>query len=446
MLKPGRILLIICFLISLSQISFTGEKMILTLEESIQLALSQNPYHLATEKSVEGARYKVNEAVAGFLPSLNAQGQNTLDEKVFELELPSFIPGEAPRRVPFDFTRDYQFALSLSLPLFTGGRLMAGLRQAKYNLLSTEESLRQSQHDTVFNTKQAFYGILLAREFVKVAEEAVEVANKNYENVKSMYEVGMTSKLDLLRSEVRLADLKPQLIKVKNSLRIAKLGLKSLLGLDLDQELEVRGDLFYTPAEPDVDECLIKALQNRPEVKRIGYQKKIAGEMVKIARAARLPSISLAGTYNFWADQFNFSKDTWQSFYAINLVLTVPIFNGFSSFARVAQSKALIKELEFNQKGIVDAIEFEVRQAILNLEEARETLLSQEKNVEQAQESLRIAQLSFSEGLVTSLDVIAAIATLTQVKTNYSQALYDYVMSLAELDKAMGVGWDEGEE
>ena len=79
------------------------------------------------------------------------------------------------------------------------------------------------------------------------------------------------------------------------------------------------------------------------------------------------------------------------------------------------------------------------------MEEARETLLSQEKNVEQAQESLRIAQLSFSEGLVTSLDVIAAEATLTQVKTNYSQALYDYVISMAELDKAIGIGWDEGE-
>ncbi len=446
MSKFGRILLIVWFLAAPSQMSFSAEKIILTLEDSIQLALSQNPLHLATEKRVEGAKYKVNEAVAGFLPSLNAQGQNTLDEKVFELEIPSFVPGEPSQRVPFDFTRDYQVAFSVSLPLFTGGRLMAGLRQAKYNLLSTEESLRQSRQDTVFNTKQAFYGILLAREFVKVAEEAVAVAQKNYSNVKSLYEVGMASKLDLLRSEVRLADLKPQLIKAKNGLRIAELGLKSLLGMDLAQEVEVRGDLSYTPVEPDGDECLIKALQHRPEIKQIGYQKKIAGEMVKIARAERLPSVSLAGTYNFWADQFSFNKDTWQSFYAVNLVLTVPIFNGLSSFARAAQSKALIKELEFNQKGIVDAIEFEVRQAILNLEEARETLLSQEKNVEQAQESLRIAQLSFSEGLVTSLDVIAAEATLTQVKTNYSQALYDYVISLAELDKAMGIGWEEGEE
>jgi len=165
----------------------------------------------------------------------------------------------------------------------------------------------------------------------------------------------------------------------------------------------------------------------------------MAGEMVKIARATNLPSLAVAGTYNFWADQFNFQKNNWQSFYTINLVLTLPLFNGFATSARVAQSKAMIRELELTQKGLEETIRFEVRQAILNLQEARESLLSQEKNVEQAQESLRIAELNFSEGLATTLDVSSAQAALTQAKTNYSQALYDYVVSLAELERAMGI-------
>jgi outer membrane protein TolC len=102
----------------------------------------------------------------------------------------------------------------------------------------------------------------------------------------------------------------------------------------------------------------------------------------------------------------------------------------------------MIKEIDFTQKGLIDIIKFEVRQAILRLQEAKESLLSQEKNVEQAQESLRIAELNFSEGLATTLDISSAQAALSQAKTNYSQALYDYVISLAELDKAMGIGWD----
>lgn len=442
MKKTGKIFLIIWLLFSVGRFSFSQEEMTLTLEDSIHLALSQNPYHLAAGERVKAAKSKIREAAAGFLPSLNAQGLTTLDEKLFELEFPSFIPGEPPQKVSVDFTRDYQFSMSFSLPLFTSGRLVSGYKQARYNLQSTEEALRQSKHVTVFNTKRAFYGYLLSEEFVKVAEEAVEVTEKHFKNVKSLYKVGIASKFDLLRSEVQVANLRPQLIRARNNLKIAELSLKTLLGLDLSKSVKIKGDLAYEAFEPDLEACLTRALLNRPEISQLRYQKQMAGEALKLARAVNLPTLALAGTYNFWADKLNFRKDIWQSYYAVNLVLTVPLFNGFTTSARVAQSKAMIKEIEFSQKGLRDMVKFEVRQAILRIKEAKESLLSQEKNVEQAQESLRIAELNFSEGLATTLDVSSVQAALSQAKTNYSQALYDYVISLAELDRAMGVGWN----
>ena len=439
MKKAKSVILVLLMCLFVGKLSFSQEKMTLTLDDTIRLALSQNPYHLASGERVQAAKAIVREAAANFFPTLNAQGLHTLDEKVFSLEFPDPITGK-PQRITMDFTRDYQFSLSLSLPLFTGGRLISGFKQAKYNLLSTEEGARQSENTTVFNAKTAFYGCLIAKEFVKVAEEAVEVAEKHLKNVKSLHEVGMASKFDMLRSEVRVANLKPQLIKARNNLEIAKLGLKALLGIDLSQSLEIKGELIYEAYEPDLEECLAKALRNRPEVSQLNYQKQMAEETVKLARAADFPTVALSGTYNFWADKLNFQKDTWQSFYAINLVLNVPIFNGFSASARVAQSKAVIRELELTRKGLEKTVGFEVRRAILNLKEAKESLLSQEKNVEQAQESLRIAELNFSEGLATTLDVSSAQAALSQAKTNYTQALYDYGVSLAQLDKAMGVG------
>jgi len=439
MKKAKSVILVLLMCLFVGKFSFSQEKMTLTLDDTIRLALSQNPYHLASGERVQAAKAIVREAAANFFPTLNAQGLHTLDEKVFSLEFPDPITGK-PQRVTMDFTRDYQFSLSLSLPLFTGGRLISGFKQAKYNLLSTEEGARQSENTTVFNAKTAFYGCLIAKEFVKVAEEAVEVAEKHLKNVKSLHEVGMASKFDMLRSEVRVANLKPQLIKARNNLEIGKLGLKTLLGIDLSQSLEIKGELSYEAYEPDLEECLAKALRNRPEVSQLNYQKQMAEETVKLVRAADFPTVALSGTYNFWADKLNFQKDTWQSFYAINLVLSVPIFNGFSASARVAQSKAVIRELELTRKGLEKTVGFEVRRAILNLKEAKESLLSQEKNVEQAQESLRIAELNFSEGLATTLDVSSAQAALSQAKTYYTQALYDYVVSLAQLDKAMGVG------
>lgn len=424
------------------QMSFPQEKITLTLEESIRLALSQNPYHLANEERVETAKAHIREAASGFLPSLNAQGLHTLDEKLFELEFPDPLTGQ-PQRISMDFTRDYQFSLSLSLPLFTSGRLTSGFKQAKYNFLSTEEAARQSEHTTVFNAKAAFYGIFLAKEFIRVAEEAVEDAEKHFTNVKRLYELGMASKFDLIRTEVRVANLKPELIASKNNLRIAELNLKTLLYIDLSQPIEIKGELKFEDVKPELDGCITRALANRPEISQLRYQKNMAGEMLKLVRASALPSLAVSGTYNYWADQFNFGEDNWQNYYTVNLALTIPLFNGFSASARVAQSKSMIRELDLNMKGIVDMVEFEVREALLKLDEAKETLLSQEKNVEQAQESLRIAELSFSEGMVTTLDVSAAQIALSQAKINHSRALYDYVISLAQLDKAMGVDWKD---
>jgi outer membrane protein len=442
-MQKGKIFLVFVVFLSLVNVSFTQEKLTLTLDKSVRFALSQNPYHLAAEERVDAAYSKVREAASGFLPSLNAQGQQTLDEKVFELEFPSFIPGEPPQRVEVDFTRDYQFSMSLTLPLFTGGRLTSGYKQARYNLESTKEAVRQSKHLTVFNTKRAFYSYLLAKEFVSVAEEAVRVAEGNLTNVKNMYEVGMASRMDLLRSEVRLTNMQPEVIAAKNALKISELNLKTVLGLDLSLPVEIEGSFSYDPLEPNVDECIVTALSHRPEVKQLDFQQKMAHESLKLSRAGYFPTLAVSGNYSFWADKLSFQKDTWSSFYAVNLVLNIPIFNGFKESAQIAQSKAVIREIELNQKALQDAVELEVRQAVLSLEEAKEILLSQEKNIEQAKESLRITQLNFSEGMATTLDVISAEAAYSQAQVNYSQALYNYVVAVAGLDRAMGIGYED---
>lgn len=419
--------------------AFAQEKLTLTLDQSIELALSQNPMHLASEKRVEAAESQMRQSASQFFPSLNLQGQRTLFEKVMELEFPSMIPGEPPQRVEIDFTRDYQAVMALNIPVVPSLLSVAGATQARYGVRNSEEGVRQSRQATIFSTKQAFYGCLLAKRFVLVAEEAVGVAEKHYQNVKSLYEVGMASRFDLLRSEVQLANLKPQLIKARNSLEIAKLGLKTVLGLDLDQTVELEGELTYKPVEAELDASIAEAVQQRPELIQLRSQIEMSRKVTRLTQLSNLPSVNISGTYNFWADSFNFKKDTWSNFYAVNLVMTIPLFNGFAVSAQTAQLKASLHELTLTQKGYEEAVKLEVRQAFLKLKEAQETLYSQEKNVEQAEESLRIAELNFTEGLITTLDVSSTQAALSQAKTNHAQALYDFMVAQAELDKAMGV-------
>jgi len=416
---------------------------VLTVDEAIAMALRQNPFHLAAQEKVYQARSQVRQAVAGFLPTLNASGTDTLDEKLFTLEFPSMVPGEPPQRISIDFTKDYQMAFSFGLPLFAGGRLTAGYKQANLGVKSSQESVRLSEQETVFNAKRAFYGYLLAREFSAVADEALRLAEDFMKNVKNLYEVGMASKFDLLRSEVQVANLKPQAIRARNSVDVAALGLKTVCGIDLDTPVEIRGELAAPPLDPVSESIVEEALAGRPELRQLDYQRLMAGQSLKIARGSMLPTLALGGAYNVWGDALNFRKGTWQNYYTINLSLSLPIFNGFEAQARVGQSKALIRELELTRRGLSEAIAFEVRQAVLDNTQARETLLSQEKNVEQAREAVRIAELNYAEGLATNLDVSTAQVALSQARTNYSQALYDCVISQAQLEKAVGRGRSE---
>jgi len=443
MKKAGTFILVAALMFGLPAAAFSQEKITLTLEDSIKLALEQNPFYLAEKAKEDQASYMVREAVSSFFPALNAQGMHILDKKVMTIDMPSFVPGMPPQKIKLDFTRNYQFSLSFSLPLSAGGRLVSGYKQANYNLMSTKEAIRQSMQETVFNVKKAFYGYLLAKKFVEVSEEAVSLADKHWKNVKSLYDVGMASKFDLLRSEVQVANLKPQLIRAKNGLSTVELGLKTLLGLDLKQPIEVKGELSYKEFEANVDAGVAQALANRPEMNQLKFQQQMAAEMLKMARGAYLPTLAIGGAYNYWGNRFKFTKDSWESYYSVNLVLDIPLFNGFVNSAKVGESKAVLRQLDYSRKGLSEMVKFEVQEAILSLQQAKESLLSQEKNVEQAQEAVRIADLNYGEGLATNLDVSFAQMALTQAKTNYSQALYDYALALAQLEKAVGASGDK---
>jgi outer membrane protein len=442
MRKRAGTLALVSFLAVLAASLFGAQeppaKVTVTLDEAIAMALRQNPFHMAVQEKVAQARAQVRQAASGFLPSLNAQGTNTLDEKLFVLEFPSFTPGEPPQRFSIDFTKDYQMALSFSLPLYTGGRLTAGYKQANYGLEASREAVRLSEQETVFQVKQAFFGYLLAREFATVADESVGLAERFRDNVKNLYDVGMASKFELLIADVQVTNLKPAAIKAKNGIEVAALSLKTVLGVPLDTPLEVRGELASPPLDPVTEAMVEEAQAQRPEIRQLDYQRMMAGEMLKMARGAALPSLAIGGIYNLWSDKLNFQKAAWQNYYTISLSLSIPLFNGFDTLAKIGQSKAAIREIEWNRKGLAEMISLEVKQAVLNRNQARETLLSQEKNVEQAREAVRIAELNYGEGLATNLDVLTAQVGLRQASTNYSQALYDCVISDAQLEKAIG--------
>jgi outer membrane protein TolC len=436
--KTTAVLCILASLLFLPGTLRPQDKLVLTLDDCLKLALEQNPLYLAQKAREDSASALVRQAASTFWPALNAQATDVLDKKPFTVPLPSFYPGIPAQNIKLDFTRNYQMALNFQVPLYAGGRLVSGYKQAGYNLEATREAIRQTRQDVIYNVKKAFYGVLLARKFVAVAEEAVALAEKHLKNVQAMFDVGMASKFDRLRAEVQAANLRPPLIRARNALSTAELGLKNLLGIDLKRPVEIQGELAFQDSSADTDAATAEALINRPELGQLKFQRMIADEMLKSAKAAYLPALGLGGQLTYWSNKLSFASGNWENYYSVNLVLSIPIFGGFVNAARVGESQAALKQLDYSQKGVTEMVKLEVQQAILNLRQARESLLSQEKNVEEAREAVRIAELNFAEGVATSLDVSSVQVALTQALTNYTQALFDCVLAAADLEKAVG--------
>lgn len=436
-LKAGIILLALLYNISYA------EKIELTINDSVRIALEKNPNILAMKKRIESAKNQEQGALSNFLPKLDLSAMKTVEEKLFTIEIPSFVPGQPPTVAKFDFTKDYQYTLRMTQTIFTGGKLISSYNQAKLNLNLTEEMDSQVKQDLIFEVKRAYYGVLLSKEVLKVSENALTLAEKHLERTKKLVEAGVASRLDLLRAEVQVANLKPQVIKAKNAVELAESNLKTLLGLKSDDEVVLKENLSYTPVKIESEKLISIAFEKRPELNQLRIQRKMAGEMLKLAWASYIPNVALAGEFNWRADRFSFSKSALENYYTVNLVLTLPVFDGFSREAKISQSKAELERIDYILKGAEQSISLDVKSAILSFKEAEESYESQKTNVGQAEEAVRVAELNYEEGLATYLDVLSAHMALTEAKMNLAQALYNYNVALAKIERAVSIPIEE---
>lgn len=436
-LKVGLIYLAVLFNVSFA------EKFELTLADSVRIALEKNPNVLAMKKRIESAKSQEQEALSSFLPKLDLSAAKTVEEKLFTIEIPSFIPGQPPTIARFDFTKDYQYTIRMTQTIFTGGKLISSYNQAKLNFNLNKEIDNQTRQDLVLEVKKAYYGVLLSKETLKVSEDALSLAEKHLERTKKLVEVGIASRLDLLRAEVQIANLRPQVIRARNVVELTEEGLKTLLGLQPDDEIVLKESFEYKPLEIDEEKLLSLALEKRPEINQIKIQRRMAREILKLAWASYIPNVAIVGDFNWRADLFSFAKGAIENYYTVNLVLTLPLFDGFSREAKLSQSKAELERIEYILKGVEQGISLDVKNAILSLKEADESYESQKTNVTQAEEAVRVAELNYEEGLATYLDVLSAHMALTEAKMNLAQALYNYHVALAKIEKAVAVSIEE---
>ncbi|HNY13439.1 MAG TPA: TolC family protein [Candidatus Wallbacteria bacterium] len=404
----------------------------LTLVESINKALESNRDLKAAEKNINLADVKVREARSGYEPKLNIQGVLT------RLDQPSTVNFGGMSIVMSDkVVQDHK--ITYSQPVYTCNRVEYGKAMAEKYKDAAVFSVDSAKVNLVYNVRKSFYDLLLAKEFVKVATESLELIKAHVQTVKNRFNAGTSSKFDLLRVEVQEANIKPNLIKAVHGLTISKNVFNNVLAMPIFYEIEIRGKL-YKPELPvvDLDNAINTALAGRQDVMAAKSDLDAAEYALKLAKAGNKPTVALAGTYEKALgsatpiDKFN---ETWN----MSMVAQMPLYDGKATKHSVETAHENIGQKTIRFEQILENVKLEVKIAHQELIQADELIVASEKNVEQAREALSIAQVSYDNGLNTNLEIMDAQLALTQAKTNYYQSLHDYMVAYAKLEKAMGI-------
>jgi len=286
--------------------------------------------------------------------------------------------------------------------------------------------------------------VLLAEQQITVQEASVELLGQELADTTRRYEAGTVPRFNVLRAEVELANARPKLIRARNSFRIAKNNLANLLGFNVAREtvedipLHLTGKLEADPYEVKLPQAIGQALERRTELGALRKAQALRKEDVVNARAGYKPSLQAFAGYE--ARSSLFTNDLTQELHGwlTGVQLSWDIFDGLRTRGRVQETVALYERAGVELDDTSRRIELEVRTAFSNFIESRELLESQKKVVEQAEEALRLARARSEAGTGTQLDVLSAQTALTEARTTQIQALHDYSVARARLERAVG--------
>ena len=427
----------IFLLVGLITSNLANAETVLTIEKVRELALEYNRQYLSAKQELDRAHGNIISARSGALPPLSLSGRYTRNFKPREL----FFGGE---KIPITLNNDFDFALSLSQPLYVGGKVGSALKIARVYEKYSHEKLREVESGIIFGAESMFFAASLAQSNLDVLQKAYDQLSHNLDVVDKYFQKGLISEYELLRAKVEKGNLEPQLIGAQSEAIMAEKRLKSFLGLSLEEKVVIATDLNDTASitVPSLDSLTTLAIKNRPEIKQAEYQKDGYDKAVRIARGDWLyPVVSLNTTYEVSASSNNFRLNEGNTSKAWNasLMLNIPLFDGGRTIGEVRKAKVDYYQAVLTEQQAHDDIRLEVEQAYDNLGLARKALDVQKETINQAEEGTRIADLRYQSGVGTQLEVLSAQTALTSARSNFARAIYNYRLAKSGLKKAVGL-------
>jgi len=410
-----------------------GRNTFLTLNKAIEMALHNNTLIKQAIENKEAAIEEQKSARSDFFPKASAAYSYTRLK-----DGPYSIMGGT--QIDVGDNDQYHWDLTLSQPLFTGFALSTRYEMAKLGVDVKDAEKEQAILDVVKQVKAAYFNILLTKKFLLVADEAVNQLESHVTDAEKFYEQGMIPYNDLLRSKVALADAKQTGVKAASNVERTVSAFNTLLRLDLNRKTDVEDMLDIAPCAYDLSSLIKESMENRPELEAIRLAIRSSDQAVTLAQSAYYPEVNLVGSYEQNGHNPPATENDYGNTHNASVTLQArwTFFEWGKTRAEVNKYRRNKSSLAEKLKGIEDSIKLEVKSAFLALKVAEQNIQTAQESLVQAKENWRITNLQYQQQMTTSTEVLDARTFLTRAETNYYGALYGYMISLTELERAVG--------
>jgi len=414
----------------------------LTVEKAIQLGLENSKTLHSSQMKVAYADARAGEMNAARLPAFSFSGGYTRLSDIPPFDIGPYPPIlTTPVTISSAVLDNYNMKFSVTQPLFTGFRVDALSSVADYTAEAQNFDYARDKSDLVYNVQVAYWSLYKALQIKKVVDENVGQVRAHLKDVQNMMTQGLTTNNDVLKVEVQLSDVQLRQIDADNGVRLATIGLNNTIGIPLSTPLTLDSEIEHNPKDyGDLNALIGKAMEKRPEVKAMESRVKAGEAGVTAARSGWFPQIYLAGNYYYsrpnqrifpTIDAF---KDTWD----VTVGVSFDIWSWGTTIHRTDQAQAQLTQAQDGLGLVRDGITLDLTQAYLNLEQARERISVADNGVKQAEENHRVTTRRFSAGLASTSDLLDAEVALLQAKTSQTNALVDFELAQARIEKAIG--------
>ena len=447
------------------------EPVIISLEQALKIALSENVSVKVADMEIKRVEYAKKGTYAALFPQIDASGayQRTIKKQVMymDFDMSSLMGGAAggagtegtdgtgaPEAstestegsssgggIEMGRWNTWSAGVTAAMPL-VNAQLWQSLKISGLDVELAIEKARASELDMITQVKNAYFSVLLAKEVFDVYKQAYENALENYDIVEKRYEAKKASELDKYRAETAVKNAIPNVYNAEGSVVLALWQLKAVMGVNLDMNIDVKGNLteWSEYMVYDIKKYDGATLDMNSTMNQLAIQAEMLAHSIKVQQYANIPTLSLAFNFSFNAmtNDFNFSEYRWTPYSYAALSLNIPIFAGGKRHQAIRQAKNQYEQLNLQKENTERQLQIAIRQQLNTMETSMKSYDAAQGAIATADKAFKIVQQSSEVGRSTQVEVNDAQLALTQARLAASQAIFNFLSAKSQLEQIIG--------